>query len=159
MPDDDTSTDVSDNSDNEVELASSDSVSTTTSVPADIAQSRAQSPVQPVLRSYPQTMFGKRKNAKNRSFNHHWYTLFPFIEYSASRNAVFCFPCRFFPHPTTSTEQVFTSVGFRHAFQLPFLTSGPPTVNLLKPPLYIAGTHNSVLMECRDFSVAPLDMK
>ena len=42
-----------------------------------------------------------------------WYSIFPFIEYSASTNAVFCFSCWLFPHPTTSSEQVFTSVEFR----------------------------------------------
>ena len=115
-PEKDSDTRSTDVSDNEVEPANTESASIitqATNLPGDIAQSKAQSPVQPILSSYPQTVFGKGKNARNRSFNHYWYTLFPFIEYSASRNAVFYFPCQFFPNPTISTEQVFTSVGFR----------------------------------------------
>ena len=60
---------MSDNSDDDLEPTNSESTSSTiqtTDVPADIAQSKAQSPVQPILGSYPRTMFGKRKNARNR---------------------------------------------------------------------------------------------
>jgi hypothetical protein len=58
------------------------SVTLNTSVPADIAQSKYHSPTQPVLQNYPRTTFGTGKNSRNRSFSHHWYSKFPFIEYS-----------------------------------------------------------------------------
>ena len=86
---------------------------TNTSVPADIAQSKYHSPNQPILQNYPRTTFGTGKTSRNRSFSHHWYSKFPFIEYSASKDAVFCYACRLFPHPTYFIEPVFTSVGYR----------------------------------------------
>ena len=86
---------------------------TSNSVPGDIAQSKYHSPIQPILQNYPRTTFGTGKNSRNRSFSHHWYSKFPFIEYSISKDAVFCYACRLFPHPTAFTEPVFTSVGYR----------------------------------------------
>jgi len=47
------------------------------------------SPTQPVLKSFPQKMFGQ--NA--RAFNSSWYNTRPWLEYSVSRDACFCFPC------------------------------------------------------------------
>ena len=60
-------------------------------VPSDIAASQSQSPVQPILH-YPVTILG----GKSRSFNSHWYKKYQWLEYSIQRNAVYCFPCRFF---------------------------------------------------------------
>ena len=48
--------------------------------------------------------------AHSRSFQLNWYTLFPWIEYSMERDAVFCFPCRFFG---VSPDKTFTCSGFR----------------------------------------------
>ena len=84
-----------------------------TSVPADIAHSKFHLPAQPVLQSYPRTTFGTGKNSRNHSFSHHWYSKFLFIEYSISKDAVFCHACRLFPHPTVFTEPVFTIVGYQ----------------------------------------------
>lgn len=41
-------------------------------------------------------MFGSGKNSRERCFSPSWYEKFPFIEYSVSCNAIFCFACRFF---------------------------------------------------------------
>lgn len=75
----DTSTDVSDN---EVETANTESASIitkATNLPGDITQSKVQSPVQPILSSYPQTVFGKGENARDRRFNHYWYYYFLYL--------------------------------------------------------------------------------
>ena len=95
------------------ELLSKDASTTLNTIPADIAQSKYHSPIQPVFENYPRTTIGTGKNSRNRSFSHHWYSKFPFIEYSVSNDAVFCYACRLFPHPTAFTEPVFTSVGYR----------------------------------------------
>uniref|UniRef100_A0A3B4VA62 TTF-type domain-containing protein n=1 Tax=Seriola dumerili TaxID=41447 RepID=A0A3B4VA62_SERDU len=48
---------------------------------------------QPNLSSFPSTdILGKA-----RSFSAKWYSKFPWLEYSISRDAVFCNPCRHFP--------------------------------------------------------------
>ncbi|XP_075342889.1 uncharacterized protein LOC142401375 [Odontesthes bonariensis] len=49
-------------------------------------------PRQVKLNSYPQDSFGAQK----RAFNHSWFAKYHWLEYSVSRNAVFCFPCRVF---------------------------------------------------------------
>ena len=49
-----------------------------TEVPLDIAQTRQERPVQPKLNLFPKTQFGERA----RCFSTHWYTLYPFLEYS-----------------------------------------------------------------------------
>lgn len=86
---------------------------TNTSAPADIAQSKYHLPIQPIFQNYPRTTFGTGKNSRNHSFSYHWYSKFPFIEYSVSKDAVFCYACHLFPHPTAFKEPVFTSVGHR----------------------------------------------
>ncbi|XP_065318813.1 zinc finger MYM-type protein 1-like [Gordionus sp. m RMFG-2023] len=50
-------------------------------------------PMQPILDSYPYIGMGKDK----RCFQTQWYKSFPWIEYSITRNSIFCFPCRNFP--------------------------------------------------------------
>ena len=84
---------------------------TSNSVPAGIAQSKYHSPIQPILKTYPRTTFGTGKNSRNRSFSYHRYSKFPFIEFPISKDAVFCYACHLFPHPTAFTEPVFTSQG------------------------------------------------
>ncbi|XP_065318894.1 uncharacterized protein LOC135926889 [Gordionus sp. m RMFG-2023] len=50
-------------------------------------------PIQPILSAYPCTGLGKDR----RCFQPQWYKSFTWIEYSITRNAIFCFPCRNFP--------------------------------------------------------------
>ena len=75
-------------------------------LPADIAQSKAESPHQPTGISYPVRFYGTSK----RSFQASWYGEFPWLEYSIERDSVFCFPCRFFG---VAPDQALTSIGFR----------------------------------------------
>lgn len=70
----------------------------------DISRSRDEDPVQPCLRQFPRTQYG----AKTRSFNNSWYKDNPWLEYSVSLNASYCFACRHFSLPG-STETSFTS--------------------------------------------------
>ena len=48
-----------------------------------------KSPIQVKLDNYP-------KNKDGRSFQIHWFDNFPWLEYSISRDAAFCFYCRMF---------------------------------------------------------------
>ncbi|KAL0964120.1 hypothetical protein UPYG_G00319150 [Umbra pygmaea] len=50
--------------------------------PDDISQSRADGPVQPVLKVFPKTQHGSRK----RAFIETWYKDFTWLEYSVSRD-------------------------------------------------------------------------
>lgn len=49
-------------------------------------------PKQVKLSQYPQHNYGLKK----RSFNSNWFGSFPWLEYSVSRDAAFCFSCRLF---------------------------------------------------------------
>ena len=46
-------------------------------------------PNQPILAEYPRTKTG----VQNRRFQESWYKKFPWLEYSISKDAAFCFPC------------------------------------------------------------------
>ena len=81
------------------------STSTVTELPQDIAKEKSDSPAQPNI-NFPTRIYGSR----SRSFQLNWYTIFPWIEYSMARDAVFCFPCRFFG---VSHDKTFTCSGFR----------------------------------------------
>lgn len=59
------------------------------SVPDDLNRAI---PHQPVLKAYPQTVFGGRE----RCFSAAWYQSRPCLEYSVERDACFCFPCQVF---------------------------------------------------------------
>ena len=72
----------------------------------DIAIDKSESPVQPKI-CFPSRVFG---SSGCRSFQVHWYKEFPWIEYSVEKDAVFCFPCRFF---NTVADKAFTRTGFR----------------------------------------------
>ena len=66
-------------------------------------------PVQPILTRYPRTNFGK----KSRSFSTHWFTVHKFLEYSVSKDAVFCYPCRVFYCGSSYSDSAFTREGVR----------------------------------------------
>ena len=78
-------------------------------VVSDIAQGIHQSPVQP-LKRFPTTLFG----SENRSFNSLWYKKKQWLEYSAQKDAAFCYACRLFSTTATSrAEEVLTRAGYR----------------------------------------------
>ncbi len=95
-------------------LAASDGVKNTitrtqkcsNSVPNDLNRAN---PHQPVLKSYPRTVFGGRE----RCFSAAWYQSRPWLEYSVERDACFCFPCRVFG-VAFSENDTFVSTGFRN---------------------------------------------
>jgi len=69
----------------------------------------ATGPAQPILTQYPRTKFGNN----SRSFSSHWYTSHRFIEYSVSKDAVFCYPCRVFHCGSSYRDGAFTVEGVR----------------------------------------------
>ena len=58
----------------------------------DIATSTSSPPCQPVGITFPVTYFF----GKARSFNPDWFKLYPWLEYSVSKDAAFCYACRLF---------------------------------------------------------------
>uniref|UniRef100_A0A1X7V7J3 TTF-type domain-containing protein n=1 Tax=Amphimedon queenslandica TaxID=400682 RepID=A0A1X7V7J3_AMPQE len=51
-----------------------------------------------------------------RSFNPDWFKLYPWLEYSVSKDAVFCYACRLFGAASihlSRPERAFTTTGFR----------------------------------------------
>ena len=72
----------------------------------DVARNLSESPSQPILKEYKKTMFG----AVSRSFNKSWFTGRPWLEYSLSANAAFCYCCRAFSNSSTSDQ--WTNIGF-----------------------------------------------
>ena len=73
--------------------------------PSDIAQNQTQPPVQPLV-DFQKSNFGKVQC----SFQKRWYNLHPWLEYSVSRDAAFCYACRLFH---SNAEATFTSTGYR----------------------------------------------
>lgn len=77
----------------------------------DISHCKDQKPIQPILNIYP-------RNAENRSFSENYYLLYNWIEYSVSKNAVYCFAWRYFLSGTrlirgqNSRSYVFINIGF-----------------------------------------------
>lgn len=65
-------------------------------------------PYQPKLPEYPRSESGK----KHRRFQFTWFKRFPWLEYSPSKDAVFCFPCYLF-ELSESQQSTFTIGGFR----------------------------------------------
>ena len=64
-------------------------------------------PFQPILDTYP--LSGRDNHL--RSFQSTWFQKFPWIEYSPTKDAVFCFPCFLF---TKKSFGCFTHVGFKN---------------------------------------------
>ncbi|XP_047320270.1 zinc finger MYM-type protein 1-like [Impatiens glandulifera] len=65
-------------------------------------------PYQPMLSEYPRSEFGKQQ----RRFQYSWFKKFPWLEYSPSKDAVFCFPCYLF-ESGKSQQSAFTVEGFK----------------------------------------------
>lgn len=80
--------------------------------PLDIAQSKHEHPTQPFLKCYP----SKKFQSNWRHFHSEWFSLFPWLEYSVTKDAAFCFPCRLFCTSSSSNNiggsSVFTHTGF-----------------------------------------------
>ena len=76
-------------------------------------------PSQPHLDHFPMTRFGKQ----NRAFSATHYHTFPWIEYSISADAVFCFPCRQFHVEGGYVDNLFISSGLRDWKKLAFKLS------------------------------------
>ncbi|XP_051963125.1 uncharacterized protein LOC127629878 isoform X1 [Xyrauchen texanus] len=76
--------------------------------PDDISQSRADGPVQPVLKVFPKTQHRNRK----RAFIETWYKDFTWLEYSVSRDSVYCYPCRHFSLPNAPMSIFRSESGF-----------------------------------------------
>jgi len=67
--------------------------STENSIPVpDLSAIDDPAATQPKLIKYPQTLFGQKK----RSSAAHWYDKYTFLEYSISKDSVFCKMCRHF---------------------------------------------------------------
>ncbi|RXN27181.1 zinc finger MYM-type 1-like protein [Labeo rohita] len=67
------------------------STTAASSAPTDLSAA-SEPATQPKLKQYPVTVFGH----KTRSFSSHWYERYAFLEYSISKDAVFCKMCRLF---------------------------------------------------------------
>ncbi|KAL4101250.1 hypothetical protein QTP88_021270 [Uroleucon formosanum] len=64
----------------------------------DLSSTCDESAVQPVI-NFPRTVI----SGKHRCFQNSWYSKYPWLEYSITLNAVFCYYCRHFPpHLTVS---------------------------------------------------------
>ena len=70
----------------------------------DIAANLSIPPFQPILGSYPTTMFG----GKFRNFNKNWFEDRYWLEYSQITNRAFCYCCRAFKSSSSSEEWVKT---------------------------------------------------
>ncbi|KAL4083617.1 hypothetical protein QTP88_028933 [Uroleucon formosanum] len=68
-------------------------------------------PVRPILTvTYPLTKFGTH----NRAFNHKHYITYEWLEYSISKDSIFCFACRNFSTGSSSNFEDSFLVGFRN---------------------------------------------
>lgn len=67
-------------------------------------------PVQPRGIQFPRTTFG----AKNLNFQPAWYTKYAWLEYSESKDAMFCFYCRLYGAQGGNVQSEFTETGCRN---------------------------------------------
>ncbi|XP_008179531.1 zinc finger MYM-type protein 1-like [Acyrthosiphon pisum] len=67
-------------------------------------------PVRPILTSYPLTKFG----AQNRAFDDKHYKTYEWLEYSISKDSIFCFACRNFNTGISGNSEDSFLVGFRN---------------------------------------------
>ena len=76
--------------------------------PLDIAKGLEDTPVQPQNIDFP-------KDKKNgRSFSSSWFHKHMWLEYSVSRDAAFCYPCRFFSTCVRREDDCFITTGYRN---------------------------------------------
>ncbi|XP_047314234.1 zinc finger MYM-type protein 1-like [Impatiens glandulifera] len=66
---------------------------------------------QPKLDEYPRTKFGSQ--TQYRRFQYSWFEKFPWIEYSSSKDLIFCFPCFLFQKKSPINPS-FTIDGFNN---------------------------------------------
>lgn len=86
----------------------------------DISRSKDEDPVQPHLNHFPKTTYGKR----TRSFVSSWYTDNPWLEFSVSQNASYCFACRHFSLPGSKENPFTCKSGFFNWKKALFKDSG-----------------------------------
>ena len=67
-----------------------------------------------ILQSYIRNFQKTKISDKNCSSAVCWYQLYPFIEYSVQKDAIYCFRCRLFASQSGSADKVFTTNGFRN---------------------------------------------
>ncbi|XP_011407407.1 PREDICTED: zinc finger MYM-type protein 1-like [Amphimedon queenslandica] len=76
--------------------------------PRDIAKGLEDKPVQPHNITFP-------KNKENgRSFSSMRYQKHAWLEYSVSKDAAYCYPCRFFSAGIHKSDECFISIGYRN---------------------------------------------
>lgn len=75
-----------------------------TSSVCDISLNKSDSPVQSKLVQFPQT--------NGRRFSARYYDMYPWIEYSAANDAVYCFPCRHFQGNVVGSGEQYGEVTF-----------------------------------------------
>ncbi|XP_047312578.1 zinc finger MYM-type protein 1-like [Impatiens glandulifera] len=68
-------------------------------------------PYQPKLDEYPRTKFGSQ--TQYRRFQYSWFEKFPWLEYSSSKDLIFCFPCFLFQKKSPINPS-FTIDGFNN---------------------------------------------
>lgn len=98
--------------DHNVPVQSQTDVSQVTCTSLDVALTPQCLPCQPAHLKFPVTLF----SGKARAFNPAWFNQYSWLEYSAKKDAAFCYPCCMFGSIsvcTTRPEPAFTSVGFR----------------------------------------------
>ena len=80
----------------------------------DISSFKTDLPKQPKLTSYLKSrMGGVGDNSRARCFQFAWFQQYPWLEYSQTKDAAFCFACRHFAPAGSRKESVFTTTGFR----------------------------------------------
>ena len=85
--------------------------------PDDLSATPSDGPRQPILKEYPYTVIGE----KRRAFNSSWYKQYPWLEYSLTSDAAFCFACR---HFAVSGETRFTVDGWTNWKKASYSDSG-----------------------------------
>ena len=79
-----------------------------TCAPFNIAKGLEDNPIQPRNIDFP------RNNKSNRSFNSSWFHKHTWLEYSVTRDAAFCYPCRFFSCGVQRGDQPFITTGYKN---------------------------------------------
>ena len=108
----------------------------------DISSFKPDLPKQPKLTSYPKScMGGVGDNSRARCFQFAWFQQYPWLEYSQTKDAAFCFACRHFAPSGSRKESVFTTTDFRRWKKAQDSDSGfkkhveAPLVAKLAPPV------------------------